>query len=258
MRVGARFRIKFAATGAQTLKTTVLNHASLGDQVRDALKDEIISGRLKPNDRIDLNEYAQKWSISPTPLRDALKNMETTGLVTIHPRRGVFVADLNQAGLAETFELRVAFEGMAIRLTTRHVPDAIAREVLEKYKAAGAVGGSKRIARLREVDDAIHDVAFEYCNNKRMRKMMESVRDLIFWSKQTIIRNVPEPYDATLPEHVAICEALVKRDGDAAERAMRVHLENSLARIMEWLKAHPPAILTSSTPGQKLDIAEDR
>ena len=231
------------------MKTSVLNHTSLADQVRDALKDEIISGRLKPKNRIDLNEYAQKWSISPTPLRDALKNMETTGLVTIHPRRGVFVADLDEAGLTETFELRVAFEGMAIRLATRNIPDEIAREVLEKYRSAGAAGGTERIARLREVDDAIHDIAFEYCNNKRLRKMIESVRDLIFWSKQTIIRNVPEPYDATLPEHLAICEALVGRDGDAAERAMRAHLENSLARIMEWLKAHPPEHSGTSTTG---------
>lgn len=230
------------------MKTSVLNHASLADQVRDALKDEIISGRLKPNDRIDLSEYAQKWSISPTPLRDALKNMETTGLVTIHPRRGVFVADFDEAGLAETFELRVAFEGMAIRLAARNVPEKIAREMLEKYRAAGATAGSERIARLREVDDAIHDIAFEYCDNKRLRKMMESVRDLIYWSKQTIIRNVPEPYEATLPEHLAICEALVSRDGDAAERAMRAHLENSLARIMEWLKAHPQE---SSAPSAK-------
>lgn len=231
------------------MKTSVLNHASLADQVRDALKDEIISGRLKPNDRIDLSEYAQKWSISPTPLRDALKNMETTGLVTIHPRRGVFVADLDEAGLAETFELRVAFEGMAIRLAARNVPEKIAREILEKYRAAGATAGGDRIARLREVDDAIHDIAFEYCNNKRLRKMMESVRDLIYWSKQTIIRNVPEPYEATLPEHLAICEALVNRDGDAAERAMRAHLENSLVRIIEWLKAHPQESSVSPAKG---------
>ncbi|MGQ2952987.1 MAG: GntR family transcriptional regulator [Agrobacterium sp.] len=146
-------------------------------------------------------------------------------------------------------QLRVAFEGMAIRLAARNVPEKIAREMLEKYRAAGAITGAERIARLREVDDAIHDIAFEYCNNKRLRKMMESVRDLVYCSKQTIIRNVPEPYEATLPEHLAICEALVNRDGDAAERAMRSHLENSLARIMEWLNAHPHESSAPSTTG---------
>src|SRR3546814_11238574 len=98
--------------------------------------------------------------------------METTGRGTIHPRRGVFVADLDEAGLTETFELRLAFEGMAIRLAARNVPVEIARAVLKKYRSAGAAGGAERIARSREVDDAIHDIAFAYCNNKRLRKMM--------------------------------------------------------------------------------------
>ncbi len=221
------------------LKTAVFAHQSLADQVLDALKDEIISGRLKPNDRIDLNDYAQKWSISPTPLRDALKQLETTGLVAIHPRKGVFVADLDRVGLAETFELRIAFEGMAIRLATRNVPAPVAANALRKYRQAEKATGNARLGQLQQVDDLIHEIGFQYCNNKRLRKMMESVRDLVLWSKQTIIRNVPEPYEATLPEHLAICEAVVAGNGDAAERAMRTHLENSLARIEKYLDDHP-------------------
>ena len=69
--------------------------------------------------------------------------------------------------------------------------------------------------------------------------MMESLLDLVFWSKQTIVRNVPVAYEVTLPEHIAICGAIVARDGEAAEKAMRVHLENSLARIEGYLDAHP-------------------
>ena len=221
------------------LKATVFSHQSLADQVLDALKDEIISGRLKPNDRIDLNDYATKWSISPTPLRDALKQLETTGLVAIHPRKGVFVADLDRVGLAETFELRIAFEGMAIRLATHNVPAPVAANALRKYREAEKATGNARLGRLQQVDDLIHEIAFEYCSNKRLRKMMESVRDLVLWSKQTIIRNVPKPYEATLPEHLAICEAVVAGNGDAAERAMRTHLENSLARIESYLDDHP-------------------
>lgn len=221
------------------LKTAVFSHQSLADQVLDALKDEIISGRLKPNDRIDLNDYAEKWSISPTPLRDALKQLETTGLVAIHPRKGVFVADLDRVGLAETFDLRIAFEGMAIRLATRNVPAPVAANALRKYQEAEKVTENVRLGRLQQVDDLIHEIGFQYCNNKRLRKVMENVRDLVLWSKQTIIRNVPEPYEATLPEHLAICEAVVAGNGDAAERAMRTHLENSLARIEKYLDDHP-------------------
>ena len=164
---------------------------------------------------------------------------EATGLVAIHPRKGVFVADLDRVGLAETFELRIAFEGMAIRLATRNVPAPVAANALRKYRQAEKATGNARLGQLQQVDDLIHEIGFQYCNNKRLRKMMESVRDLVLWSKQTIIRNVPEPYEATLPEHLAICEAVVAGNGDAAERAMRTHLENSLARIEKYLNDHP-------------------
>ena len=77
-----------------------------------------------------------------------LKHLETTGLVEIQPRRGVFVADLDRAGLAETFELRIAFEGMAARLAADRVPDQIARDTLERYVAAGRMSGVQREAQL--------------------------------------------------------------------------------------------------------------
>ena len=208
-----------------------LVHSSLADQARDALRDQIIAGRLKPGERIDLGELAQNWSISPTPLRDAVKSLETTGLVVIQPRRGVYVAALDRTGLRETFELRAALEGMAARLATRTMPPEVAADALDRYVRAGEASGPDQLRQLNAVDDLVHDLVYRYCNNRRLCSMMDGVRDLILWSKQTIIRNVPEPYLATLPEHIAICEALVARDGEAAEAAMRKHLEDSLTRI---------------------------
>lgn len=216
-----------------------LIQTSLADQARDALRDQIISGKLKPNERIDLADLAKKWSISPTPLRDAVRHLETSGLVEIHPRRGVFVATLNRTGLRETFELRVALEGMAARLATRHLAQDLAQDALDRYRQAGNAKGPQKMRMLDAVDSLVHDLVFENCGNQRLRRIMESVRDLVAWSKQTIIRNIPEPYDATLPEHIVICEALAARDEDAAESAMRTHLINSLARFNGYLDRHP-------------------
>ncbi len=216
-----------------------LNQTSLAEQARAALREQIVSGKLRPNERIDLGELAKKWSISPTPLRDALRNLETSGLVEIQPRRGVFVATLDRTGLRETFELRIALEGMAARLATRRLSQEQALGALDRYRRAGAAKGPQKLRMLDAIDDLVHNMVFENCGNQRLQRIMESVRDLVAWSKQTIIRNVPEPYDATLPEHVAICEALAARDEDAAESAMRTHLTNSLARFNDYLDRHP-------------------
>jgi DNA-binding GntR family transcriptional regulator len=222
-------------------RESFLVQTSLADQARDAIRQQIMSGTLRSGERIDLTDLAQKWNISPTPLRDAVKALESTGLVEIQPRRGVFVAALDRNGLRETFELRIAFEGMAARLAAHRMPDGVANEAAERYRAAGALNGPDQQAALAAVDDLVHNIVHDHCGNKRLQKMAESVRDLVSWSKQTIIRNVPQSYSATLPEHLAICQALIARDPDAAESAMRRHLEVSMQRINEYLDIHPPS-----------------
>lgn len=220
-------------------KESFLIQSSLAEQAREALRDQIISGKLPPNARIDLHDLAQQWNISPTPLRDAVKALESAGLVEIQPRRGVFVAGLDRKGLRETFELRMAFEGMAARLAAANLPEGLAADAARRYRAAGALPDDLQEAALRDVDDLVHDIVQEHCGNGRLTRLMEGVRDLVQWSRQTIIRHVPESFAASLPEHLAICDALAAGDGEAAERAMRNHLEEVLARIEDFLDRNP-------------------
>lgn len=216
-------------------KDPVFMQTSLADQARDALREQILSGEMPPGARIDLAELAAAWSISPTPLRDAVKALETTGLVEIAPRRGVFVALLDRTGLRETFELRMAFEGMAARLASQRMPDGVAADCTARYRAAVTQGEQA----LAQVDSLVHDIVRDHCGNQRLRKLMESVNDLVVWSRRSIIRNLPEAFATTLPEHLAICDALVARDADASEAAMRAHLSASLGRIDAYLDTHP-------------------
>lgn len=216
-------------------KDPVFIQTSLADQARDALREQILSSEMPPGARIDLAELAAAWSISPTPLRDAVKALETTGLVEIAPRRGVFVAQLDRTGLRETFELRMAFEGMAARLASQRMPDGIAADCAARYRAAGTQGEQA----LAQVDSLVHDIVRDHCGNQRLRKLMESVNDLVVWSRRSIIRNLSEAFATTLPEHLAICDALVARDADASEAAMRAHLSAALGRIDAYLDTHP-------------------
>ena len=216
-------------------KDPVFMQSSLADQARDALREQILRGELPPGARIDLAELAAAWAISPTPLRDAVKALEVTGLVEIAPRRGVFVAELDRKGLRETFELRMAFEGMAARLASQRLPEGVASEAGARYRQAGTMGE----AALAEVDSLVHDIVRDHCGNERLKKLMESVKDLIVWSRRTIIRNLPEAYATTLPEHLAICDALAVRDAEGSEAAMRAHLTAALGRIETYTDKHP-------------------
>jgi len=215
----------------------LFNTESLSDQAERALKEEILSGRLAPEQRVDLSAYAALWRLSPTPLRDAVKQLEAQGFVEVSPRRGAFVVKVDSQTVKEIFELRVALECLAVQLSIDHIPPMEAQAALESYRAiATLTAKKKRRERLSSIDNLVHNLVVKHCGNARLRKTMEGLNDLIRWSRWICYSTEPIPYEAALPEHLEICEALCARDTTAAVEAMRRHLLNTFHRIDAQLR----------------------
>lgn len=213
-----------------------LAQESLSTKVADALSEQIRSGQLRPGQRIDLNHFATMWNVSITPLRDAARHLEGLGLVHVMPRRGVFVAKLSTKELRDIFDVRIALETAAIRLATPNIPRQQAERALRLYKTArDSASATERNRSLQKVDMLIHDLGQNHCGNPRLQKLMEGMRDLVKWSQSTIILNLTEPFITTLPEHIAICQAVCDRDADLAAAAMHDHLSRTLRRIEVFL-----------------------
>ena len=216
-----------------------LSQESLSTKVSDALSEQILSGQLQPGQRIDLNHFASKWNVSITPLRDAARHLEALGLINVMPRRGVFVAELSAKEVKDIFDVRIALETAAIRLATPRIPRPQADRALRLYKAArDSTSEAQRNRSLPKVDMLIHNLGYAYCDNLRLQKLMDGMRDLVKWSQRTIILNLNEPFMTTLPEHVAICEAVCDRDADRAAAAMQDHLYCTWKRIQYFLEGH--------------------
>ncbi len=219
----------------------LLAQDSLATKVADALSEQILSGQLVPGQRVDLNHYAALWNVSVTPLRDAAKHLESLGLINVLPRRGVLVAELSAKEVKHIFDVRIALESVAIRLATPRIPRDRAERALKLYKAArDTTSDAERKRLLPKVDLLIHNLGQEYCDNPRLQKLMDRMRDLIKWCQRTIILHLNEPFMTTLPEHIAICEAVCARDPDQAAEAMSEHLSNTLARIQAFLVQDQP------------------
>lgn len=204
---------------------------SLGDRVAEMLRDEIVSGRLKPGARVNLEEYRTHWDISITPLRDAAKRLEADGLVTISPRRGVFVATIDKAALLEIFEVRLALEPLVTERATSHIPADDVRDALADIVAARDLTPSpRRDKRLTMIDQAVHEMVLKHCPNTRLAKLMSGLRDSILWSQNAVRRSVTHAFEPSIEEHIAICEALLTRDGRRAAAAMAAHISSTRSR----------------------------
>jgi len=205
----------------------------LGDQVEQALKAEIISGRLIPGQRISHEELAAKWNVSYTPVRDAIRHLESQGFVKVLPRRGVFVTELDATTFQDIFEVRIALEVLAAKSATLQAPAAELERVLRSYQEAEATyqqtGDSSLLV---ERDYMVHDLLMRHCSNAKVIEIMQGLRDLVDWAQATIVSRNPAAYATTVREHMRIVEAMLARDVQCAQREIEMHLQGALARYL--------------------------
>lgn len=209
----------------------VFDRASLSEQVELALKEEIIGGRMRPGQRINVGDFQTAWKVSSTPFRDALRSLEIQGFVTVEARKGVYVAPLDQQTVSEIFDLRIALECMAVERATPAVPTEDAERVRAAYLTAADALRKGDAEPIAQADRQVHELAHVYCGNVRLQKALSSHMELIRWAQRTIVDKLTNAYEIALPEHIAIMEAVCRRDAEGAAKAMRTHLENSRDRL---------------------------
>ena len=212
----------------------ILQKALLGEQIENALKEEIVKGRFAPGEKISVEELAAEWGVSNTPIRDAMRRLEKAGILKVVPRRGVYVATLDQADFKHVFDLRIALECLAIRTATLLIPDAEVQSVFDTYEEAARrlqKNGDRKF--LIDNDPAIHTVIVQYCGNPKLIEYMQDLHYLIIWVQGIMNARQRDSFERALPEHLVIVRAMKSRDAQAAEAALRTHLENVYLRAQE-------------------------
>ena len=212
---------------------TIINALSLGEQIEEAIKGEILSGELIPGQRLSIDELAQKWGVSSMPVRDAVRRLETSGFLIVAPRRGVFVSKFDQTRFKNILDIRSALECLAIELSIESIPEVEIDEAIEIYHEGeqylAETGDSSKLA---EDDQIVHDLIIKYCNNPKLIEIMDGLQSLIDWGHKTVESYLPDAFVKALPEHFRILEALKERDLEASQSAMRTHLKGTLDRTL--------------------------
>lgn len=217
---------------------------SIYGKVVTELKSAIMSGRLKPGDKLPGERVlAEMLGVSRTSLREALKMLAAAGLVTIKHGQGVFIANhdhdsylqkfvqqvlVNPQEIKELFEIRKVLETQAAAwVAERGSTDQINRlaGLLTSTKDKLAQQPTPGLALLAEQDSKFHLLLAEATNNSVLVRIMEGLLDLLADSRCRSMA-VPGRPLKSLEEHRQVVEALLLRQPDAAREAMLQHLEN--------------------------------
>ncbi len=208
--------------------------AMRSDDVYERLREAIVTGRARPNERLIEAELAERLQVSRTPVRESLQRLAAEGLV-VSRRRGWVVLEHTSTEIREIYEARAALEGYCARLAAERATEAQLKEIASLHR-----GDPKRILKssrqhLVEVNDRFHDAIVAAAQNERLADMIRRNRTFYFTFRIAQLYS-DEEADASIAGHLAIVRALLQRDSNRAERAMRAHINLALAVILAKLR----------------------
>lgn len=204
---------------------------TLGDEIYGVLLQAVMDGTIPPDARLNAGELARRFSVSPTPIREALARLESDGLVDKHPLKGYRTTDLlTREELIELFELRLLLEpGGAARAAERHSADDIAALEREVELARTAVDQSDAYAVLSQHDVRLHDRVFVAARNETLRLAYARTHCHLHTFRLAYTGSYVSD---TVHEHSLVVQAIAKGDPEGAEKAMRTHVEESQRRLL--------------------------
>lgn len=213
-------------------------YSQLNEQVYDLLKTEILGGSLRSGERLSITDLSRRLGISATPVRDALRKLETDGLVSVVPRSGTFVSEFTSHHVQEVFQSRQIIECAAIdRLSTcgpeliQHMREILAQEqsLVDSYLVSDQ---QRRLA----LDDEFHHCIVGMLDNSLIACFYQELR----WPIQVtrgLFNSSHSRAREKVREHQAILHALDRVDAALAKRLLQQHLHNAESHLLSSMSA---------------------
>lgn len=193
------------------------------DRVVDALRDAIIAGRLKPGERIRERELVALLGVSRSPLREAIRILETEGLITSLAYRGARVSELSASDLRDMLDVRIMLETFAARLAIERLDDAALQAMEEQVARARAAGVQVDLQSNFDLGLEFHDLLVAACGNRKVAQLHENLKRHQRRYQHFAFTRVGRDIRA-LDEHADMVGALRRRDLAAVEQGLRAHL----------------------------------
>lgn len=231
------------------VSSTAATSTTLSESIFEALQTAIVTGDLKPGEKIREAELARQFGTSRGPLRDALRRLESRRLVTNTPNAGARVVSLSGKQLVELYQVREALEGLTCRLAADNMTDVEIAELghlLDRHEAEVRRKDGAEYFR-QEGDLDFHFRIAEGCRNELLRSALcEDHYQLIRLYRYKFSSRAGRPRRA-LAEHRQILEAIRDRDGELAELLMRRHIRNA----RETFERHIEQSAGDTAPGEE-------
>jgi DNA-binding GntR family transcriptional regulator len=209
--------------GASTVAPAGGGRRTLADELRLQLADEILRGLISPGAALDETELARRFGVSRTPVREAIRQLDASGLVEVRPHRGAVVARPSEERLIGMFEAMAELEALCAGLAAERMTAAErgALEAVHEELRALVHGGDPQ--RYHEVNEAFHATIYAGAHNSYLAEMTHATRKRVQPFRRAQFRNLGRLAKSHL-EHDRVVVAILRGDRAGAAGAMRLHI----------------------------------
>ncbi|KQT53095.1 hypothetical protein ASG43_19090 [Aureimonas sp. Leaf454] len=214
--------------------------------IREALSDRIVHGILRPGEALDETSLALEFGVSRTPIREALRQLETIGLAASRPHRGAIVANLTPDELDEAFVVMAELEALCARLCAASMTGEEKAALAALHETGAVCVAENDIDGFRDHNERFHNAIYRGSGNGFLEETTLGVRRRLapFRKMQFELERRIEGSQA---EHDRIVRAIVEADGETAATAMRDHILIVRDKVDE-VAAPDPAAPEPATP----------
>jgi DNA-binding GntR family transcriptional regulator len=206
------------------LKSKTVQSQTLQHQVYEYLHDQIVSGNIPPGQRIVEEKIVQETGISRSPIREAIRRLNSDGLVSVSPRGGVRVYRATFSDFKYLYECRLSLEPTAAYYAAIRMDEKQRTKLLDLMDEMNHIVDKKDLDKLKILSSQFHSLIVEASGNPYLVKMMNQLYSLITFYRNAVL-NIPLRIEEGAFEHQAIWQAIQTKDGKAAEELMKVHIQ---------------------------------
>lgn len=193
------------------------------EALRDSIEEMIAIGKYRPGEHLDETELATKFGVSRTPIREALIQLASMGLVVIRPRRGAVVAEIAPQQLVEMFEVMAELEAMCGRLAARRMsPDEHTR-LLAAHQACNDARNANDADEYYYKNEAFHQEIYNGSGNAFLEEQARNLHRRLRPYRRLQLR-VRDRLSASYAEHQSVVDAIIAGDSDTAAERLRNHV----------------------------------
>jgi len=206
------------------MKKNFEKHLTLRESILETIRDAIISGALKPGEKVAEPELAERFGISRTPIREAFRQLESEGYLSVVPRKGAVVISFSQRDVEEFYAIKSILEGYAARkacekLTPRDIEKL--QSINDKLRLLAA---ESDVRNFFKVHNNFHDLFIKAADNEKLTELITTLLGR-FQRLRIASLSLPGRMELSVKEHQKIIDAFRNGDADLAESLVRSNAE---------------------------------